>query len=125
MKKENSPKKNYVGLFLKIAIVSFVVMFVFMIIGAITDVETGSSAFEAIRVFVLGFMYSTQLFSLLFVICVIYRQFKDGRILWAVITIILFGLAISEDWGAIPVLISCLWYYFAHIKPEFNERERR
>jgi len=134
MKKE---MKDYTGLSLKIVGVSFLIMLSAMCLGAtissfIDDIHN-SLCFEILRVFVLGSYGVVVLSILYFFISVIYNQFKDKRILWGIINIILlisFLYLRSEesDDAMLPfiiLLISCLKYYFSYIKPKLAKKKKK
>src|SRR3989344_262545 len=119
MKKE---KKDYIGLSLKIAGISFIIMFIAMYLGSVTNEIHRGVVFGSYGVLRLSLIY--------FFVSVIYNQFRDKRILWGIVNIIFlivylanYGKYEDVDFVAIVIVfISCLWYYFFKIKQRFTKK---
>lgn len=135
MKKE---KKNYTGLFLKILGISFLVLTSIMVLVLLfipnLEIPPDTLLSEIIRIFMLGLYGVLFLSMFLFFVLVIYSQFKDKRIIWGIINTIaliiyfgsyLYDKEVSESGilAFIILIISCLWYYFKHIKPKFRKKK--
>ena len=124
-------RRDYTSLSLRMGVIFLLTMFFFMFLSIILDIVKGTSAFEILRIFILG-SYSIVILSLLCsFFSIVYNQFRNRKILWGVINIILFILFLAsrgneEDYTAvifIILLISCLRYYFVHIKPKFKKKK--
>jgi len=121
MKKE---KKDYIGLSLKIAGISFIIMFIAMYLGSVTNEIHRGVVFGSYGVLRLSLIY--------FFVSVIYNQFRDKRILWGIVNIIFlivylanYGKYEDVDFVAIVIVfISCLWYYFFKIKQRFTKKNK-
>ena len=119
--------KDYARLSLKIIGISFISLILIMILSTILniiDTSTRMLIYEIIRVIVLiSISY--------FFISVAYYQFKNTRVLWAVINLILLVSYLSlygndTEEAMIPLVIgfiSCLVYYLKHIKPKFKNKK--
>ncbi len=127
MKKEI---KDYTGLSLKIIGISVFALIIFMVVGSIIW-NTYSLSFQIFKLLVLGSTWVVVLSLLYFFISVIYSQFRDKRILWGVIDIILLITFLylkgeKSDYAMLVfviLLISCCKYYFSYIKLKFRKKK--
>ncbi len=115
---------NYTGLSLKVAIISFIALILIMVLSTILntiDTSICMLIYETARtIIILSLLY--------FFISTIYNQFRNKRILWAIINTFLLITGISLwfediDEALFPLaicLVSCLVFYFKHIKPNFK-----
>lgn len=127
MPNKKKEMKDYIGLSLKIAGVSFIILILIMVLSTILniiDVSLRLLIFEITRTIVL-------LSLLYFFVSVIYNQFKDKIIFWGIINTILLISGISlwgedADAAMFPLVIcfiSCVVYYSKYIKPKFKKKK--
>ena len=117
---------NYIGLSLKVAIISFIALILIMVLSTILNIIDTS-----IRLLIYETARTIVILSLLyFFVSIIYNQFRNKRILWGIINIFLFIIGISLWWEDIDealfplaiCFVSCLVFYFKSIKPKFKKK---
>ena len=126
MKKE---EKDYAGLFLKIFGITILLYFVISIISALTNTnELWKLSIIAMHLAVVCFFIS-----------VIDYQFKDKKVIWGIISVVLTLISIevsistifslyggTEKTSYAPLIniLSCLLYYFIYIRPKFRKKKK-
>jgi len=121
---------NYTGLFLLVAVISYIINIAVWVIGG-SSLYSPNEYVEYVGIIV-AFSYVVylvmRLFLILFFILVIYNQFRDNRIFWAVLTLFLFAGTFVRDNGILvllPALLIGSWYYFVYIEHKFDKKKER
>ena len=125
MPKKKGKTKNYMNLSLKIFGISVIAIFVFLGFGFLVNDNLNSLPFKIVLTLIYGSFGVLVLSLLYFFVSVICNQFRDKKILWGVIDILLlisFLVLRRENGNVVSIyfaiaLTSCLYYYFYYIRP--------